>query len=74
MTIDLARKGMRITEVEVPLSHRATGKDWRSQLHRLRQLVDVTRALAAREPGVQRLQAAARPHADRRVGPSRMGS
>jgi hypothetical protein len=59
MTIDLARKGMRITEVEVPLSHRATGNDWRSQLHRLHQLIDVTRALAGREPGVQRLRAAA---------------
>jgi hypothetical protein len=50
MTIDLIRKGMRVTEVEVPLSHRATGRDWRSQLHRLRQLVGVTRALAGREP------------------------
>jgi Glycosyl transferase family 2 len=60
MTIDLARKGMRITEVEVPLSHRATGNDWRSQLHRLRQLVDVTQALAVREPAVQRLRAAGR--------------
>lgn len=48
MTIDLLRKGMRITEVEVPMSHRATGKDWRSQLHRLHQLADVTRALAVR--------------------------
>lgn len=60
MTIDLARQGMRITEVEVPLSHRATGNDWRSQLHRLHQLADVTRALAARQPGLQRLRAAAR--------------
>lgn len=58
MTIDLAREGMRITEVEVPLSHRATGNDWRSQLHRLRQLIDVTRALAVRDPAVQRLRAA----------------
>ena len=58
MTIDLARKGMRITEVEVPLSHRATGNDWRSQLHRLHQLVDVTRALAVRDTAVQRLRAA----------------
>jgi len=48
MTIDLLRQGMRITEVEVPLSHRATGTDWRSQLHRLHQLVDVSRALAVR--------------------------
>jgi len=56
MTIDLSRKGMRITEVEVPLSHRATGNDWRSQWHRLRQLIDVTKALAAREPAVRRMR------------------
>jgi len=55
MTIDLARQGMRIVEVEVPLSHRATGTDWRSQLHRLDQLVDVTWALAVREPALRRL-------------------
>jgi hypothetical protein len=48
MTIDLLRKGLRVAEVEVPLTHRATGKDWRSQLHRLRQLRDVTRAIAVR--------------------------
>jgi glycosyltransferase involved in cell wall biosynthesis len=48
MTIDLMRKGLRITEVEVPLAHRATGKDWRSQLHRVRQLRDVVLALAGR--------------------------
>jgi glycosyltransferase involved in cell wall biosynthesis len=50
MTIDLLRKGLRISEVEVPLAHRATGNDWRAQVHRLRQLADVTRALAVREP------------------------
>jgi glycosyltransferase involved in cell wall biosynthesis len=50
MTIDLARKGLRITEVEVQLSHRATGNDWRGQVHRLHQLIDVIRALASREP------------------------
>jgi hypothetical protein len=63
MTIDLFRKGMRITEVEVPLSHRATGTDWRSQLHRLQQLADVCRALIVREPAVWRLRryAALRP-------------
>jgi Glycosyl transferase family 2 len=48
LTIDLLRQGMRITEVEVPLAHRATGNDWRSQLHRARQLVGVARALAMR--------------------------
>jgi hypothetical protein len=50
MTIDLLRKGMRVTEVKVPLSHRATGKDWRSQLHRLHQLAGVCGALLVREP------------------------
>jgi glycosyl transferase family 2 len=48
MTIDLLRKGMRVTEVEVQLAHRATGNDWRSQLHRLRQLRDVSLALVRR--------------------------
>ena len=48
LTIDLLRKGMHVSEVEVPLAHRATGSDWRSQLHRARQFVDVGRALAAR--------------------------
>jgi len=53
MTIDLHRLGLRITEVEVPMEHRATGGDWRSQLHRARQFAGVARALAAREPAVQ---------------------
>lgn len=48
LTIDLVRKGFRVAEVEVPLAHRATGTDLRSQLHRARQLADVARALAAR--------------------------
>lgn len=48
MTIDLLRQGLRVTEVEVPLAHRATGRDWRSQLHRARQLADVAQTLAAR--------------------------
>lgn len=48
LTIDLMRKNMRITEVEVDLAHRATGTDLRAQLHRARQLADVARALATR--------------------------
>ncbi|SEG77180.1 Glycosyltransferase involved in cell wall bisynthesis [Nonomuraea solani] len=52
LTIDLLRRGYRITEVEVEMAHRATGTDWRAQLHRARQLRDVARALAAREPVV----------------------
>jgi Glycosyl transferase family 2 len=68
MTIDLARKGMRITEVEVPLSHRATGSDWRAQLHRLHQLIDVTRALAVREPMAIRLRSWPRHRVTRLTG------
>ena len=56
MTIDLLRQGMRVVEVEVPLSHRATGTDLGSQLHRLHQLADVSRALAVRDPAVRRLR------------------
>lgn len=52
LTIDLLRRGFRVREVEVPLAHRATGNDWRSQLHRAKQLRDVVRALAVREPAL----------------------
>ncbi|MGB6576124.1 MAG: glycosyltransferase family 2 protein, partial [Trebonia sp.] len=48
MTIDLKRKGLRVTEVEVDLAHRATGTDLRAQLHRVRQFADVAWALATR--------------------------
>jgi hypothetical protein len=48
LTIDLLRQGLRITEVEVELAHRATGTGLRSQLHRAHQLTDVARALVAR--------------------------
>src|SRR5215468_8640670 len=48
LTIDLLNLGMRVTEVEVPLTHRATGNDWHSQVHRARQFADVARALAVR--------------------------
>jgi glycosyltransferase involved in cell wall biosynthesis len=54
LTIDLLRLGLRVTEVEVPLTHRATGRDWRSQLHRVRQFADVARALAARRAILRR--------------------
>jgi glycosyltransferase involved in cell wall biosynthesis len=48
MSIDLLRKGLRVTEVEVELAHRATGTGMRAQLHRAHQLTDVARALATR--------------------------
>jgi hypothetical protein len=49
MSIDLLRQGLRVTEVEVELAHRATGTGMRAQLHRAHQLTDVARALAARQ-------------------------
>ncbi|REE97489.1 glycosyltransferase family 2 protein [Thermomonospora umbrina] len=52
LTIDLLRAGFRVLEVGVPLAHRATGTDWRAQVHRARQFRDVGRALVAREPVV----------------------
>jgi glycosyltransferase involved in cell wall biosynthesis len=49
LTIDLHRKGFRITEVPIEVAHRPTGSDLRGQLHRGRQFVHVRRALAARD-------------------------
>jgi len=60
MTIDLLRLGLRVSEVEVPMAHRATGGDWHAQLHRARQFAGVAWALAAREPAVQTRMAKAR--------------
>jgi Glycosyl transferase family 2 len=40
-TIDAARAGLRVAEVELPLRHRATGRDAAGFLHRGRQLVDL---------------------------------
>jgi hypothetical protein len=48
LSIDLLRQGLRVTEVEVELAHRATGTGMRAQLHRAHQLTDVARALATR--------------------------
>ncbi|MGV9536561.1 glycosyltransferase [Streptosporangium sandarakinum] len=48
LTIDLLRKGFRVREVEVEMTHRATGTDWRAQVHRARQFRDVARALLVR--------------------------
>jgi glycosyltransferase involved in cell wall biosynthesis len=48
LSIDLLRKGLRITEVKVELAHRATGTGMQAQLHRAHQLTDVARALATR--------------------------
>jgi hypothetical protein len=40
MTIDAARAGLAVTEVELPLDHSATGRDLHGFAHRARQLVD----------------------------------
>src|SRR5262249_15301633 len=40
MTIDAVRAGLPVEEVELPLEHRATGRDLRGFLHRGRQLGD----------------------------------
>jgi hypothetical protein len=44
MTIDAARSALEVHEVELPLRHRATGRDARGFLHRARQLRDVVYA------------------------------
>jgi glycosyltransferase involved in cell wall biosynthesis len=48
MTIDAARSGHRIAEVELDLSHRATGRTLAGFAHRGRQLVDFVRVYIAR--------------------------
>ncbi len=44
MTIDAARAGLEIAELELPLSHQATGRDLRGFAHRSRQLLDAVLA------------------------------
>ena len=48
MTVDVARAGLRVEEVELPLAHRATGKTWRGFLHRGRQLADFAAVYVSR--------------------------
>jgi glycosyltransferase involved in cell wall biosynthesis len=48
MTIDAARAGHGIAEVELDLAHRATGRTLSGFLHRGRQLVDFVRVYIAR--------------------------
>jgi glucosyl-3-phosphoglycerate synthase len=48
MTIDAIRAGLRIEEIELPLTHRATGRTPSGFLHRARQLRDIRRAARAR--------------------------
>lgn len=44
MTVDAARAGLRISEIELPLSHEETGRDLGGFAHRGRQLLDAALA------------------------------
>jgi hypothetical protein len=48
MTIDAVRAGHRVLEVELDLSHRASGRTPAGFAHRARQLVDFVRVYLAR--------------------------
>ncbi len=48
MTIDAARAGFRLVEVDLELEHRATGRTAAGFVHRFRQLVDIVRVYIAR--------------------------
>lgn len=48
MTVDAARAGFRVAEVELELAHRATGRSWRGFVHRGRQLADFLAVYASR--------------------------
>jgi glycosyltransferase involved in cell wall biosynthesis len=54
MTIDAARAGMRIAEVELDLEHRATGRNLGGFLHRGVQLRDFLRVYVSRMGGRRR--------------------
>lgn len=45
LTIDVLRQGFRIREVEIPLTHRETGRDMEGFLHRGKEFIDVSKAL-----------------------------
>jgi len=75
-TIDAVRAGLRIEEVELPLRHRATGRDLPGFAHRARQLLDAALACGPlarnyrglRLPLVGALVAAGAVRAPRRIG------
>jgi len=75
-TIDAVRAGLRVEEVELPLRHRATGRDLPGFAHRARQLLDAALACGPlarnyrglRLPLVGALVAVGALRAPRRVG------
>jgi hypothetical protein len=46
LTIDAVRTGHTVQEVELPLKHKETGRDWRGFMHRGRQFLSVLRTIA----------------------------
>ncbi len=48
LTIDAISAGFRVSEVSVPLKHRALGKSWRGFLHRAKQFWDIFTAILPR--------------------------
>ena len=48
MTVDVARAGLTVRELELPLTHRATGRTLRGFVHRGRQLADFVLVYVAR--------------------------
>lgn len=53
MTIDAVRLGFRVVEVELPMSHRVTGRDLAGFAHRARQGRDVLAAVWPRAVGLR---------------------
>ena len=51
MTVDAVRGGWRVSELELDLAHRATGRTLGGFVHRGRQLRDFTRVWASRRAG-----------------------
>jgi glycosyltransferase involved in cell wall biosynthesis len=51
MTVDAARAGLRLEEIEIDLEHRATGRDAAGFVHRGRQLAHFLRVYLSRSRG-----------------------
>ncbi|NLO81589.1 MAG: glycosyltransferase family 2 protein [Clostridiales bacterium] len=45
MTVDLLKRGVKICEVDVQMTHSATGMDWPGMVHRARQFRDIMMVL-----------------------------
>jgi glycosyltransferase involved in cell wall biosynthesis len=54
MTVDAVRAGYQVSEYELDLSHRATGRSFRGFLHRGKQLADFVAAYRVRAQGRSR--------------------